>query len=73
MDGEITISNPKMMYDKQIEAVITFRKIRLEKSHAELTAKEKKYLLQMNEMKYRVAEGKTRDGIELKYIKYIVP
>ena len=73
MDGGITISNLKMIYDKQIEAEITFRKIQLKKPYAQLTAKEKKDHLRMDEMKYLFAQGKARDGIELKDIKYIVP
>ena len=56
-----------------LEAEITFRKIQLKKPYAQLTAKEKKDHLRMDEMKYRVADGKARDGIELKDIKYIVP
>ena len=62
-----------MIYYTQIEAEISFWKIQLEKPHVQLTAKEKKDLLRMDEMKYRVVEGKTRDGIELKGIQYIVP
>ena len=52
MDGGITISNLKMTYDKQLEAEIAFRKIQLEKPYARLTAKEKKDLLRMDEMKH---------------------
>ena len=62
-----------MIYDKQIEAEISFRKIQLEKPYAQLTAKEKKALLRMEEIKYLVAEGKAQGGILLKDIQYIVP
>ena len=60
-------------YDDQIKAEIVCRKIELGKPYHELSMAEKKEILWDNEMQRLVVEGKGRDGIETRDVKYIVP
>ena len=73
MDGGLKKKHVLKKYDDQIKAEIVCRKIEPKKPYNELSMAEKKEILWDNEMQRLVLEGKGRDGIETKSVKYIVP
>ena len=73
MDGGLKKKHVPKRYDDQIKAEIVCRKVELGKPYHELSMAEKKEILWDNEMQRLVVEGKGRDGIETRDVKYIVP
>jgi len=80
MDGGLKKKDIQSKYDKEIKAEMEHRRIRYPegedgepKPFKKLTMKEKRDLLVLDEIRVLAAEGKARDGIEPRNVKYIVP
>ena len=80
MDGGPKIKDTQKKYDKEIKAETSFRRIELpedddgnKKTFDQLSMKEKRDLLRVDQMKMLAEELKTGDGIRPSDVKYIVP
>ena len=63
----------KKRYDKEIRAKIECRGIQHNKPYNQLSIKEKKDILKVNEMKNLAAQLKARESVQPSDTKYIVP
>ena len=80
MDGGLKKKDLVRKYDRHIEAEMKKRQIKYPKGKdgksklfKELTMKEKRDLLVLDEIRILAEQGKAREGIEPRNVKYIVP
>ena len=80
MDGGLKIKDIQRKYDKEIKAEIACRRIELpedengnKKTYTQLSMKEIRDLLKVDQMKMLTGELKAGDGIRPSDVKYIVP
>ncbi len=73
MGGAIKWGTIVVKYDAVMRAELEARGVELPKEYSEMSWKEKKAVLRLDEMKRVAAEGKGRDGIKVTKITDIVP
>ena len=73
MGGAVKAGKLFGKHDDATKAETEARQIELPKAWGDLSTKEERDLLRVNEMRRLTAEGKTRGGIDVSDIKQIVP
>ena len=73
MGGAVKMASLTNKVDDEIFAEVRIREIELTNDWKNLSIKEKRDILQKDEMRRLAAEGKARDGIQIDDIKQIIP